>query len=88
MAGFTTVASALNANDHCLARIAAVHLQIPDLPSPAARDALAAEDALIKYARDESAADATGIRRCIRALVGHPIPAGSRRPTARLRRFG
>jgi hypothetical protein len=39
MGGFTTVASALNANDQCLARIAAVHLQIPDLPSPAARDA-------------------------------------------------
>jgi hypothetical protein len=58
MGGFTTVASALNANDQCLARIAAVHLQIPDLPSPAARDALAAEDALIKYARDESAGDA------------------------------
>jgi hypothetical protein len=58
MGGFTTVASALNANDQCLARIAAVHLQIPDLPNPAARDALAAEDALIKYARDESAGDA------------------------------
>ena len=28
MGGFTTVASAFNANDQCLARIAAVHLQI------------------------------------------------------------
>ncbi len=46
-AGLATVASALNANDPALARIAAVHLKIPDLPSPAARDAL------IKYARDE-----------------------------------
>jgi len=53
MSGLETVASALNANDQCLARIAAVHLQIPDLPSLSARDALAAEDLLIKYARDE-----------------------------------
>jgi hypothetical protein len=43
----------LNANDPCLARIAAVHLKIPDLPSSAVRDALEAEDSLIKYARDE-----------------------------------
>ena len=32
MQGLATVASALNANDLCLARIAAVHLKIPDLP--------------------------------------------------------
>jgi hypothetical protein len=49
MSGLATVASALNANDQCLARIAAVHLEIPDLPSVAARDAMAAEDSLIKY---------------------------------------
>ncbi len=55
MGGLATVVAALNANDQCLARIAAVHLKIPDLPSPAARDALAAEDSLIKYARDEGA---------------------------------
>jgi hypothetical protein len=48
------VAFALNANDQCLARIAAVHLMIPDLGSTAARDAMAAEDSLIKYARDEN----------------------------------
>jgi hypothetical protein len=53
MSGLATVASALNANDPCLARIAAVHLKIPDLPSSAVRDALEAEDSLIKYARDE-----------------------------------
>jgi len=53
MPGLATVASALNANDQCLVQIAAVHLQIPDLPSPAARDAMVAEDALIKYARDD-----------------------------------
>jgi hypothetical protein len=52
MAGLATVASALNANDQCLARIAAVHLKIPDLPNQAARNALEAEDWLIKYARD------------------------------------
>ena len=54
MGGLATVASALNANDQCLARIAAVHLKIPDLPSAAVREAMAAEDSLIKYARDES----------------------------------
>jgi hypothetical protein len=53
MSGLARVASALNANDQCLARIAAVHLQMPDLASAAVRDALVAEDALIKYARDE-----------------------------------
>ena len=44
MGGMATVASALNANDQCLARIAAVHLKIPDLLSAAARDAMAAEE--------------------------------------------
>jgi len=51
--GLATVAAALNANDQGLARIAAVHLQIPDLPHRAARDAMEAADVLIKYARDE-----------------------------------
>ena len=50
--GLTIVASALNANNQAGARIPAVHLQIPNLPSLAARDAMIAEDALIKYARD------------------------------------
>ena len=53
MPGLARVASALNANDQVAARIAAVHLQIPDLPSSAARSAMIAEDALIKYARDQ-----------------------------------
>jgi hypothetical protein len=48
MAGLTTVASALNANDPGLARIAAVHLRIPDLPSLTARDEMEAADILIK----------------------------------------
>jgi hypothetical protein len=58
MGGLATVARALNANDQCMARIAAVHLKIPDLPSPAARDAMVAEDSLIKYARDEGGGSA------------------------------
>jgi hypothetical protein len=37
MSGLATVASALNANDQCLARIAAVHLMIPDLGSAGTR---------------------------------------------------
>jgi hypothetical protein len=50
MGGLATVASALNANDQGLARIAAVHLRIPDLPNQAARDAMEAADVLIKSA--------------------------------------
>jgi hypothetical protein len=48
MGGLATVASALNANDQGLARIAAVHLRIPDLPDNTARDAMEAADILIK----------------------------------------
>jgi hypothetical protein len=52
MPGLATVARALNANDQAMARIAAVLLKIPDLPSLAQRNAMIAEDALIKYAHD------------------------------------
>jgi len=55
LGGLATVAAALNANDLLLAGIAAVHLRIPDLPDQAARDALEAEDCLIKRARDRFA---------------------------------
>jgi hypothetical protein len=48
MSGLATVASALNASDPCLARIAAVHLRLPDLPDQPARDGMEAEDILIK----------------------------------------
>ena len=50
MLGLATVAAALNANDQALARIAAVHLRIPDLPDKAARDAMEAADIFIKSA--------------------------------------
>lgn len=53
MPGLGAVAAALNADDRCLACIAAVHLRIPDLPDFLARDRMEAEDALIKYARGE-----------------------------------
>jgi hypothetical protein len=53
MSGLTTVARALNTNDQCLARIAAVHLRIPDIPDRTARNAMEATDVLIKYARGE-----------------------------------
>jgi len=52
MPGLATVARALDANDACLARIAAVHLRIPDLPGQAARADIEAEDILIKSDRD------------------------------------
>jgi hypothetical protein len=53
MPGLATVATALNANDQGLARIAAVHLRLPDLSDRSVRDGIAALDVLIKYARDE-----------------------------------
>jgi hypothetical protein len=49
MPGLATVAAALNADDQGLARIAAVHLRLPDLPDRAARDGMEAMDVLIKY---------------------------------------
>jgi hypothetical protein len=47
--GLAVVARSLNADDQCLARIAAVHLKIPDLPSCIAREAMEAEDRIIRY---------------------------------------
>jgi hypothetical protein len=57
MSGLATVARALNTNDQCLARIAAVHLRIPDIPDLTARNAMEAMDVLVKYARDEGDGD-------------------------------
>ena len=48
MTGLANVAKALNANDLCLAHIAAVHLRIPALPDQAARQLLETADILIK----------------------------------------
>jgi len=48
MTGLAGVASALNANEPGLARIAAVHLQIPDLPNKTARHDMEAVDLFIK----------------------------------------
>ena len=72
MEGFATVASALNANDPGLARIAAVHLRIPDLPDEAARDAMEAAG----YSHQ---IEPIGIPRCIRAPACRRIPAGLHR---------
>jgi hypothetical protein len=70
MAGPTTVASALNANDPGLARIAAVHLRIRDLPSLTARDDMEAADIVIKSVDWNPA---------LHPRTGTPpIPAGSR----------
>ncbi len=51
MGGLRAVAKALNAGDLCRATIAAVMLQIPDLPGYAARRQLEAEDRLVKAER-------------------------------------
>lgn len=48
MAGLANVAKALNANDPCLAHIAAVHLRMPDLPNQSARNDMEAADTLLK----------------------------------------
>jgi hypothetical protein len=55
MSGLATVAAALNANDPCLARIAAVHLRIPDSPDQTGRDGMEAEDIHIKSVDQEFA---------------------------------
>lgn len=51
MGGLTAVASALNAGDLCRARIAAVHLRIPDLPDEFARLDMQLEDLARKIDR-------------------------------------
>ncbi len=48
MPGLNAVASALKAGDQCRARIAAVHLRIPELPDVFARLEMETEDLLIK----------------------------------------
>lgn len=54
MSGLATVAAALNADDQCLARIAAEHLKLPDLPSQEACIAVETEDILIKSDRRQN----------------------------------
>jgi|HubBroStandDraft_2_1064218.scaffolds.fasta_scaffold08316_1 hypothetical protein len=74
--GLATVATALNANDQGLARIAAVHLRIPDLPDLAARDVMEAEDVLIKCLRQRELKDE--IRKASPDDPKHPgWPAGT-----------
>jgi hypothetical protein len=74
--GLVTVASALNANDQGLARIAAVHSRIPDLPDHIARAAMEAEDVLIKYLRQSELKDE--IRKASPDDPKHPgWPAGT-----------
>lgn len=53
--GLATVTAALNANDPGLARIAAVHLRIPDLPDRIAREGMEVEDVLIRLASGDAA---------------------------------
>jgi hypothetical protein len=81
MSGLATVARALSANDQCLARIAAVHLRIPDIPDRTARDATEAADVLTKYARDEGGD--SNWNPALHPRTGTPPTlVGSRRPAA------
>jgi hypothetical protein len=81
MSGLATVARALNTNDQCLARIAAVHLRIPDLPDRIARDAMEATDVLIKYAHDEGASDGSSWNPALHPRTGTPPNPGWFAPT-------
>jgi len=81
MSGLATVARALNANDQCLARIAAVHLRVPDIPSQTARDAMEATDVLIKYARDEGSGDGSNWNPALHPRTGTPPNPGWFAPT-------
>jgi hypothetical protein len=78
MRGLATVAAALNADDSCLARIAAVHLRIPNLPNTIARDYMEAEDILIKSADEKSALQSRQTRKASPDDPKHPgWPAGT-----------
>ncbi len=78
MPGLATVAAALNANDPCLARIAAVHLRIPDLLNRAARESMEAEDILIKFADRNPALQSREIHKASPDDPKHPgWPAGT-----------
>jgi hypothetical protein len=80
MPGLATVARALNSNDQCLARIAAVHLRIPDIPDRTARDAMEAMDVFIKYGRDEVDGD-TNWNPALHPRTGTPPNPGWFAPT-------
>jgi hypothetical protein len=78
MTGLATVASALNADDPCLARIAAVHLRIPDLLDQAARDGMEVEDTLIKLGDWNRALQLKEIHKASPDDTKHPgWPAGT-----------
>ena len=72
MPGLATAAAALNADDQCLARITAVHLQIPDLPSDAARESIEAEDILIKSVDSSFVLRPAGFRKASPDDPEHP----------------
>jgi hypothetical protein len=78
MPGLVVVAHALNANDPCMARIAAVHLKIPDLPNAAARGRMEAEDYLIKSHRAKLEQSVQGLDKASPDDPKHPgWPAGT-----------
>ena len=80
MYGLSTVASALIADDACLARIAAVHLK----DSQSAGSSSARRDGGGRFAHQTCARQSRHgqleSRRCIRVPAPHPILAGSHRP--------
>lgn len=81
LGGLTTVAAALNGNDLLLARIAAVHLRIPDLPDSAARERLEAEDRCINLARGGIAEKSGDWNPALHPRAGAPPNRGWFAPT-------
>lgn len=76
--GLAVVAHALNADDPCMARIAAVHLKIADLPDVAARERMEAEDHLIKAAGAKLEQVSQGVGKASPDDPKHPgWPAGT-----------
>ena len=80
MPGLAAVAAALNGHDLCRARIAAVHLRLPNLSDLFAR--LDWRSKTLWFASTQALKrlqTATGIRTNIHAQAQRPIPAGSHR---------
>jgi len=75
ISGLTTVATAMNAGDQCLARIAAVQLRLPELSDRNARNELDEEDRLIT---SEALRRLGGVRKASPDDPKHPgWPAGT-----------
>ncbi|HZU88143.1 MAG TPA: hypothetical protein VE993_02690 [Stellaceae bacterium] len=81
MPGLAVVAAALNENNLCLAQIAALHLQLPDLPDALARRGMEGEDLLIGRERAADGLARTGWDPAKHPRAGTPPNPGWFAPT-------